>query len=362
MPRPKTVYKGKRKFGRLVTVLACMFVILIILSIWLFYHLQKYIVYDKDGLSLVIPFLQEQVLPEEPEAEPETEAAELLPGEAELVISAPDFSNVSTTAGEGLLPLRARYVKAAEVSGTSLVIAAASASAVILQLKPADGFLAYKSSVSLADDYGVNGALDITEAVQAMSENGVYLVAEISCLIDNTMGERNLPIALRSAAQGVAISDSRGTWLDPYSSVARGYITDLIEELAQMGFSEVLLTNVAHPERTDVTYSQSMSQELDKVSCISLFAKHVSEAARAAGIRVSVLCDAQSLRTNSSAELGQDIEFFFAIFDRVFVDTNSDYYLADLSTLEAYLGSASATRIVPMIEGYVPEGGSFVAK
>ena len=362
MARPKTVYKGKRKFGKLITVLACTVVILIILAIWLFYHLQKYIVYDKDGLSLQIPFLQGQTMPAQDEPEPEAEAVTFLPEEAEIVISAPDLSNVSTTAGENLSELRARYVNAADISGTSLVVSAAGASALVLQLKAADGLLAYKSSVSLADDYGVNAAADIAQTVQELRESGVYLVAELSCLIDNTMAERNSPIALKSAAQGAPVSDSRGSFIDPYSSTARGYITDLIKELSQMGFDEVLLTNVIHPERTDVVYSQNMSQTLDKVSCISLFAKYVSDAAREAGIHVSVLCSAANLRTNSSAEIGQDIEFFFAVFDRVYVDTNSDYYLADLSTLEAFLGSASDTRIVPMIAGYIPEDGSFVAK
>lgn len=365
MARPKTVYRGRTRFGRLVTVLAFVVIFAVIIFVALFYYLQQYIVYDKDTLRLDVPFLRVEGEGDVSLSNDMPVLTTLSPDEVEIVIATPDLSELETGAGEDLEILRAKYVYAENVSGTALTLLAAdmptaTVSAIVIELKTPDGNLAYASSVPLASSYGVNGTEDISGAVAALGDKGIYLVAELSCLVDDAMATRNAPLALKSAASGSAVTDARGSWLDPYNRDARGYITDLIAELAEMGFDEVLLTNVAQPDRDDVKYSQSMTQELSRVSSVSVYAKHVSDAARASGIKVSVVCYGDLFRQGTSEAAGQDIEFFFSVFDRVCIRTDSSYYASDMAMLASALGEESGTRIVPVISGFVPDEGSYI--
>ena len=62
MPRPRTVYRGKRKYSWIITLAVTLLVVVILLAVWLFYHLQRYIVYDKDGLRLDLSAQREELL------------------------------------------------------------------------------------------------------------------------------------------------------------------------------------------------------------------------------------------------------------------------------------------------------------
>jgi len=367
MAKPRTVYRGKRRFGKVVTVVLFIIAVLLILAVALFYYLQKYIVYDKDGLSIILPYMrQEQGTGDDDDNGVSIHPA-LSPDEVEIVVVPPDLDSIVTTAGEDLQSLRANYVAAADVSSVNLTLAASSlpnsnVSALVIELKPESGLLSYSSGVKMAGDYGLNGEGDISDTITALKNQGIYLVASISCLVDNGMAERNSPVALKTALGDHVISDARGSWIDPYNRTAREYIVQLIEEAARMGFDEVLFTNVAHPDTENITYSQTMTSALDKTDSVSVYAKYVSDAAREAGIKASAVCYGDLLRQNESEKYGQDINFFFAVFDRVCVETSSDYYVGDMQMLEGILGEESATRIVPMIAGYVPESGSYIAK
>jgi hypothetical protein len=93
-------------------------------------------------------------------------------------------------------------------------------------MKPPDGQLAWASQVRLADSYGVNGTAALGETVTALKAQGVYLVAALSCCVDERMATRNLPLALRDSSGGL-YRDGAGYWLDPYNKDARAYILDL---------------------------------------------------------------------------------------------------------------------------------------
>lgn len=363
MAKPRTVYRGKRRFGKVVTVVLFIVAVLLVLAVALFYYLQRYIVYEKDGLSLVLPYMRQEQSSDGGETGVHVYPS-LSPDEVEIVVVAPDLANVVTTAGDDLQPLRASYISAADVSSVNLTLAASGAntSALVIELKPESGFLSYSSSVKTAADYGLGGENELGDTIDALKAQGIYLVASISCLIDNGMAERNPPVTLKTALGGNVVSDARGSWIDPYNRIAREYIAALVEEAAVMGFDEVLFTNVAHPDVENVTYSQTMTDTPDKTDSVSVYAKYVTDAARDAGLKASAVCYGDLLRQNESEKCGQDIGFFFAVFDRVCVETSSDYYVSDMQMLEGFLGEASDTRIVPMISGYTPENGSYIAK
>lgn len=361
MSRPKNVYRGKRKYRWIITLILFIAAFIIIGGVWLFNYMQKFIVYDGDGLKLVLPFMEQEQTDEAPAGEEQTIIAPSV--SAEVVISEPDFSQLSFTAGEDLEAIKARYVPASSMSSQGLLYYGAELrqsgrSAMVLQLQTDDGMLSYLSGVALTNSYGVNGQQNIIDAVASLKEQGVYLVAEIGGLLDTCMATRNAPLGLKTSA-GTVLSNSRGSWLDPYNKDARAYVSDLIEEAALMGFDEVLLSGIACPKANDVVYSQPMSGSPSLTGGVATFALRMSEKARELGLRCSAVCFAEELRSGTGSDIGQDPELFFRFFDRVYVRTDWDHLVADVSALSAHAGGSAGTRVVPILSGDAPSYDSW---
>ena len=353
--KPKDIYRGRRKYRTLVTVVLFVAVLLIICALILFYALQKYIVYGQDGISLHLPFMEQEEQAEEviePEAEPRTSTDVV----AEIVVESPAFDEVDTDAGQNLTAVKALYVPADELDPVSLAVYASQASddyinALILEMKPESGQLSWKSGVGDTAAFGTSGTEDLTETISSLKSKGVYLVAQLSCFADEMMATRNLPITITDSNGNVYTDSSGNCWLDPYNKASRQYIIDLITEIEAMGFDEVLLTNFMHPvAATALTYSQDMSYAMDVVSCISSNALKIKEAFEESDIRISVLADNSSLRNGLEAQSGQDLNFFYKVFDRIYCYTTADYIGTDSGALsEAMETGDFSLRFVPIM-------------
>ncbi len=332
--------------------------LLLAAAVILFYALQKYIVYGQEGLSLELPFLQ----PTDVTAGPATSEAGGAVAEVEIVN--PDFSSVAPVSAGDLPEIRAVYVPAEEVGAEGLADAAASldsrgANALVVQMKPPEGQLAWASQVKLAASYGVNGTAALGETVAALKEQGVYLVAALSCCVDEYMATRNLPLALRDSSGGL-YSDSARYWLDPYNKDARAYISELCGELADMGFDELLLEYVAHPD-ADVVYSRQMSGEADRVTAVSGLALALTDALKDKQVTVSALMDAQAFRTDERPVNGQDLSFFLTVFGRVYAASDGTALESDRARAAEALGGEESlnARFVPVLPS-APGSGSWL--
>ncbi len=363
MPRPRTVYRGKRKYSWVITLIAMILVVFIILAVYLFYHLQKYIVYDKDGLRLDLSAQREMLTapqPDDGETPPQFERVDV-----EIVVEQRDYSAVVTNAGQNLQEMHAVYLPASELNETALKFYAADMGdfdALVLELKAPDGFLRWHSRVSTADSYAVNGTLELAEQVALLKEKGVYLVAELSALTDSAMAERNAPIALKNSLTGLPLTDTDGSeWLDPYSDDARAYLLALITELHDMGFDEILLRDMTCPESEYLQFSKAMTQTPDAVGAVSSLALWLREQADARGIRISAEIRSEALRGGEQTA-GQNPVLFFKAFDRVAVETDFDSYAADIAALQSALGGESSTRIVAVTENYIPTQESYIVR
>lgn len=212
-----------------------------------------------------------------------------------------------------LSPVKALYLSAEQVTAETLgsisaQLSSIGANALVLEMKGTQGTLGWYSSVPLASSYGTNGTLDIASAVAPLKEEGIWLVARISCCIDEYMAIRNAPLALATAA-GTVYSDTAGIWLDPSNTDVRQYTADLAAELLSLGFDEVLLSDLYVPQPTDGTelvFSQVGSVELTPDIIMSGYALTVRDAVEAAGGKLSVVCDANAWRGGTTDSNGQD--------------------------------------------------------
>ena len=364
MPRPRTVYRGKRKYSWIITLLAMILVVFIALAVWLFYYLQRYIVYDKDGLRLDLSAQREEIL--RPGAQETPRPVTVPHVDVEIVVEQRDYSEIQTDAGNNLSEIHAVFVPAKDVTENTLKFYAGRMgdfNALVLELKDADGFLRWHSGVPAADSFAVNGTMELGEYLTPLKEQGVRLVAQISALNDSAMAQRNAPVALKSAVTGQPFTDADGrAWLDPYSDSTREYLLALILELKDMGFDEVLLTGVACPESDGLKFSKNMTQTPDSVTAVSSFALWLRDRADALGLTLSAVIDRAALHSETGAAEGQNPVLFFKAFDRVAVEPSFDGFTEDVAALETALGGHSDTRIVAIAENYTPDIASYIVK
>ena len=364
MPRPRTVYRGKRKYSWIITLLAMLLVIAIAFTVWLFYYLQRFIVYDKDGLRLDLSAQREEIL--QPGAAEQTAAP--VPTsrvDVEIVVEQRDYSDIQTDAGNNLRAIHGVFVAAQDVSESTLKYYAGNMGdfdTLVLELKGADGFLRWHSGIAAADSFAINGTLELAELLAPLKEQGVYLIAEISALSDSAMAQRNAPIALKNALTGQPYADAGGAaYLDPYSDSTRAYLLALIAELQRLGFDEVLLSGVNCPDSDALQFSKQMTQTPDSVTAVSSLALWLREQADTLGIRLSAVIDAAALESEGGAA-GQNPVLFFKAFDRVAIEMDFDHFADKLAALETALGGHSDTRIVAVAEDYTPDTASYIVK
>lgn len=106
-------------------------------------------------------------------------------------------------------------------------------------MKAPGGTLSWKSGVSDAAAYGVNGTAELADAIQTVKGQNIYLVGVVSTCVDTLMAERYAATALQTAS-GSAYTDGSGGWVDPYNTFIRTYLVSLARNAAlTLGFDEV---------------------------------------------------------------------------------------------------------------------------
>ena len=245
MARNPEFYQGRRQRRNYWLIPFILLLGLITLIIVLFYGVQKYATISDEGVKVVLPGME--IGSESGEEKEEAEEMVFETIVPEIVFEAPDYSRVAATAGRNVKSLRAVYLEASELNLERLQSAAASlvdGNALMLEMKPRSGQLVWNSKAAMAVSYGLSTDTDFSNSLPAVipalkeREDGkrVYMVAQISCFIDDLLAARSNQFALRTA-YGLNYSDEYGTWLDPYTSDVRNYILDLAKELYEWGLT-----------------------------------------------------------------------------------------------------------------------------
>ena len=355
------VYRGRRKRLNVLGVVFGALAALILLTVVLFFGLQKYIVFEHDGVRVALPGAaagEDGPLPNDETAPEQVNAV--------LEITDPDYSAVPAAAGEGLADMAAVFVPAQDVSMSGVgrymsVMSSYGANALVLEVKPVSGQLVWASSSPTAAAYSLNGTLDLEAMVAALrqqdEDDELYLVAQLSCCIDGLLAERCPSAALRFAT-GAAYADSEGAWLDPYSATVSAYLSELCSELAEMGFDELLLKSLSLPITEEaIGFSVELSSTPTPEAAVCGLAVELTNALEAYDIPVSAILDTTSLRSGLADKSGQNLELFGKVFDRLCSATDSAWLSGvDRDSIDQYLSLGSLeTRYVPIMN-YVPEG------
>jgi hypothetical protein len=119
------------------------------------------------------------------------------------------------------------------------------ANALVIDVKETDGRLYYATDLETAADVGAireAPIFELEELLPMLKERGIYTIARMVVMKDNTSAVARPEMAVRNSATGEPWRDNiGGAWLDPSAPGVAEYIASIAGDLADKGFDEVQL-------------------------------------------------------------------------------------------------------------------------
>lgn len=227
-------YRGRNRFATFLKVLIVLLLLVLAVGVAALFFLEPYLVYSADGVRLDLPpFFQGQ------------EDAPVTSTQPPVVVSTvqPTATPERQEEFRGVILERsALYDGTAQTQGQQ-----AGANAIIFDMKADDGTLAYISQQEMAQTAGVSAEDPaINAAIQLVNGGELYTVARVSCFRDNTVPRWSNSWAVRSSS-GNWRDEGNSRWLSVGNAEARAYVVGICQELAGLGFDELLLDNCGYP-------------------------------------------------------------------------------------------------------------------
>jgi hypothetical protein len=168
---------------------------------------------------------------------------------AELAIGGQASADVSLEPFEarGLYAPGAVFEGAGRLDELLRLIDRTEANALVIDVKETGGWLYYTTDLPEAKESGADQhpIFELEELLPALKERGIYTIARMVVMKDNTVGASRPELAVRNRATGQPWKDfGGGIWLDPYNPGVAEYIAAIAGDLAEKGFDEVQLDYV----------------------------------------------------------------------------------------------------------------------
>lgn len=227
MARGYSSYRGRKSKWK---VAVAGLLVLIILGAVGFMLLQRFIVYDDMG----VPQLS---LPGAEKEQPQVS----VPGEVDIT-----FEEEKPEQAEVQLLQAVQLGKDPALWETEL--AAAGEPAFCVTVKAGGGQLQYAFATGAAGQVRSNTAAAATEVLPRLLSGEKYGIARLACLRDGSVARANVEtMGLKNTGGFLFYDGNNENWLDPAKAAARAYLSALAVECADMGFDEILLTDLSYP-------------------------------------------------------------------------------------------------------------------
>ena len=253
----KIPYRTRQNLIRAALIL--LIIAIVAAAAWLcwFVWLQRYVIYTRDEGAIIDKNLPAQIQDGEVAQKPTEETISIYYNEGE---------NAINTSKE-LLQMVGYYADAAALSDIPAVSQQAklleTGTAVMLDVKDAKGRFFYSSAVSPERSSLVDiQAMD--ELIQQLDKKGLYLIARLPALRDYSFGLSHTENGLFvSSGAYLWADDDYCYWLDPSKEGTVTYLVQIVTELKNLGFDEVVFDDYLFPDTEDLKFSGDRAQALN---------------------------------------------------------------------------------------------------
>lgn len=288
-------YRGRRSKGKAALAVLLVLVILAALAVLL---LQRHIVYDETGTPrLEVPWGRETA--------EDAAQAERVP-ELDLVVQPPKTPEV-----HGILlpagPLTRQVWETALAEDPQC-------DAVAVVLKDGAGTVYAELPSAVAGSTAL--AEDTASVLTELTAGELRTIAALNCLRDPGAASADPAGMGLMTADGAPFRDGGNSlWLDPAKPAARQYVCALAVEAAELGFDELLLTDVGYP--TDGPLDQLAADDAARREALGQLLEELRAALEPYGTLVTLQVPADLLTAGAQEPEGQLLAVLTALADRL---------------------------------------------
>ena len=346
-PKGYSSYRGRfPKWKIVVTII----LILVILAAAGFLLLQRYLVYDGSGLPhFQFPETQKTTATTK-KASSSSSGASSSKKDLNIKIDKPKVKGVKT------LQLSETPLLDWNAAQQRIQTAGTAYTSVALTLKDAQGYVYYDSAAAAAASRrAVKSQTTTAAAIAGLTGSDYTAVARISCLRDNRAARADITgKGLKNTGGYLFYDGDSANWLDPSKPATQQYLAALVKECADLGFKEILLTNLSYPTNgrlNKINYGTGEKSENLK-ACLTA----MKTALAGTKVKLSIELPADVITTGTNADAGLNLADIAPLVDRVYAQTTA----ADAEALSAAVTAANKdTVFIPELTG-TPSGDRYL--
>ena len=250
-------YRTQRLLKRAAIILLIAALIGSAIYLCWFLWLERYVVYTRDQ-GAILDMEQSANVPMGQEAiPPEKQTVSIYYNEGENAINT----------SKDLTQMVGFYADADALKNISAVQSQvaklATGTPVMLDVKDAKGRFFYTSAVSSERSGNVDTAA-MDDLIRQLDSKGMYLIARLPALRDYSFGLSNTSNGLFVASGGYLWADDDYCyWLDPTKQGTVTYLVEIVTELKNLGFDEVVFDEFRFPDTKDLKFSGDRTEALN---------------------------------------------------------------------------------------------------
>jgi len=250
-------YRNKRHIKQFIIVLAVVLSVLLMFCVCRFIYLQRYLIYSGGQVSLDF----NQTL----DRAPQDSVPKWDPSTVQIITKDPAIQQVNA-ADEPMKQLTGFYISTEMFKDLDYLNAALAEQqdikTIMLDLKSVYGNFYYSSGTPGAKYTTAADVPAVDDLIERLAEmEGVYLIARIASLSDPNFALANQSCGLPLRSGALWVDDNNCYWLDPMATAVQEYLVTIAQELAVMGFDEVVFDDFRIPESTNIVYRSELSRE-----------------------------------------------------------------------------------------------------
>lgn len=254
-------YRTRRTLKRLgITALIIALVAAVVWLCWILW-LGRYVVYTRDGgAQLDFNRPSNEIVGQEAIAPPTSEPVSIYYNEGDNQL------NVSRE----LTQIVGYYISTKDLEKDFSSIRPQlqkleSGTPVMIDVKSIQGNFYYSSSVSDRRNPDIDTAA-MDDLLKYLKLSDFYTIARLPAFRDYHYGLNNVLDGLPTAGGYLWMDDSRCYWLNPTSQGTMSYLVNIVTELKNLGFDEVVFYDFKIPESTGIVFKKDKAQAIINAS------------------------------------------------------------------------------------------------
>ena len=253
----KLTYRARRRLKNLGIVLLCLLVVLSLVWFCWVTWAERYVLYTDEGAKLDFSL-----------RDPEGGGQLAVPPSAEETINLHiNEGSDAVDLNNALTQITGFYIDADSLTGDlaglkDTIAKLPKGSAVMMDVKDIRGNFFYSSGL---EDAVVSTQVDtaaVDSLIEELNQRSIYTIARFSSLADRNFGLNHTNSGLPQKGKHYLMVHENAYWLKPTDATTMNWISQIIGELKDRGFDEVVLDNFHFPATNTYDYSGDQAADL----------------------------------------------------------------------------------------------------